>query len=491
MATSEGPLAYADRAALSVAPVNSTHRVPFFVASGRGFVYPAHYTIGGPTTGGPNGPNGPTATGGPNGPNGPNGPTTTGGTNGPNGPKGPPNGPNGATKFQAPKFQVTDIVFTGTLRDEQRVALASIVESVERTGSALCEMRTGFGKTVVALALCGAMRVRALVLVHTHTLLAQWVERAREFTGVEPPTARGSAALERCVASDAPLVIAMIQTVVAAAPSPSTGPTTPSTSSAPAAPAAPSPSAPTAALRGRFDLVIYDEVHHVCARAFSRAIFALRSPLAVGLSATVERADGLGVALGWFFGPSIRTSGSSIRATVERLALDDHGVEVTSVYNKALRRDAVNFSRLVSDLASCAARTEQIAARVRALLAEGRVALVVCSRVTHCAAMRDALAPYRVRVLAGGKGQGDDAPFDAIVGTSGTVGEGFDEPRLDTLVFATPVVAVTQAIGRILRRRNAMPPLVVDPVDPIAVCTGQWFKRVAAYKAAGHTITLR
>jgi superfamily II DNA or RNA helicase len=397
---------------------------------------------------------------------------------------------------------VTDIVFTGTLRDEQRVALASIVESVERTGSALCEMRTGFGKTVVALALCGAMRVRALVLVHTHTLLAQWVERAREFTGVEPPTARGSAALERCVASDAPLVIAMIQTVVAAGTTtPSTSsaaaPTTPSTSSTSSAPTGPATSStssaptPPAALRGRFDLVIYDEVHHVCARAFSRAIFALRSPLAVGLSATVERADGLGVALGWFFGPSIRTSGSSIRATVERLEMRDHGVEVTSVYNKALRRDAVNFSRLVSDLASCAPRTEQIAARVRALLAEGRVALVVCSRVTHCAAMRDALAPYRVRVLAGGKGQDDDAPFDAIVGTSGTVGEGFDEPRLDTLVFATPVVAVTQAIGRILRRRNAMPPLVVDPVDPIAVCTGQWFKRVAAYKAAGHAITLR
>jgi superfamily II DNA or RNA helicase len=480
MATTEGPLAYADRVALSVAPVNSTHRVPFFIASGRGFVYPAHYTIGAPPKEGPNGP----PTGGPNGP-------TTGGPNGPNGPTTTNDATKfQATKFQAPKgqskFQVTDIVFTGTLRDEQRVALASIVESVERTGSALCEMRTGFGKTVVALALCGAMRVRALVLVHTHTLLAQWVERAREFTGVEPPTARGSAALERCVASDAPLVIAMIQTVVAAGPS---APTTPSTSSTSSSTSA--PTAPTAALRGRFDLVIYDEVHHVCARAFSRAIFALRSPLAVGLSATVERADGLGVALGWFFGPSIRTSGSSIRATVERLEMRDHGVEVTSVYNKALRRDAVNFSRLVSDLASCAPRTEQIAARVRALLAEGRVALVVCSRVTHCAAMRDALAPYRVRVLAGGKGQDDDAPFDAIVGTSGTVGEGFDEPRLDTLVFATPVVAVTQAIGRILRRRNAMPPLVVDPVDPIAVCTGQWFKRVAAYKAAGHTITLR
>ena len=229
-------------------------------------------------------------------------------------------------------------------------------------------------------------------------------------------------------------------------------------------------------------------MHHVCARAFSRAIFALRSPMAVGLSVTVNRADGLGVALGWFFGPSIRTEGSAIRATIERLPLDDHGVEVTTVYNKALRRDAVNFARLVSDLAACDARTEQIAARVRELLAEGRVALVVCSRVSHCAAMRAALQPYHVRVLAGGRRQDSDAPFNVIVGTAGTVGEGFDEPSLDTLVFATPVVSVTQAIGRILRRHNAMCPLVLDPVDPISVCTAQWYKRLKAYKEAGYRV---
>jgi hypothetical protein len=225
----------------------------------------------------------------------------------------------------------------------------------------------------------------------------------------------------------------------------------------------------------------------VCARAFSRAIFALRSPMAVGLSATIDRADGLGVALGWFFGPSIRTDGSTIRATVERFDLGDHGVEVVTAYNRALRREAVNFSRLVSDLAACEARTAQIAERVRALLVEGRTPLVVCSRVTHCHSMRDALSPYRVRLLAGGKGH-DGEEFDAIVGTTGTVGEGFDEPRLDTLVFATPVVAVTQAIGRILRRRNAMPPLVLDPVDPIAVCSTQWFRRLQAYRNAGHRI---
>jgi superfamily II DNA or RNA helicase len=179
-----------------------------------------------------------------------------------------------------------------------------------------------------------------------------------------------------------------------------------------------------------------------------------------------------------------------MRATVERLALDDHGVEVTTVYNKALRRDAVNFSRLVSDLAACEPRTLQIAARVRELLTEGRTALVVCSRVAHCAAMRDALRPFAVRVLAGGKRQEAAEAFNAIVGTTGTVGEGFDEPSLDTLVFATPVVAVTQAIGRILRRRNALPPLVLDPVDPIAVCGTQWFRRLAAYKDAGHRVRL-
>lgn len=415
MATVEGCLSYADRTALSVAPVNSTRKVPFFVATGPGrYAYPRHF-------------------------------------------RGAANGAVGPAHSQL----AAPVAFTGTLRAEQRAVFASIVSSLNETGSALCELRTGFGKTVIALALCAEMRVRCLVLTHTSCLLAQWVQRTKEFTGTEPPTARGSAALARCVAGSAPVVIAMIQTVVAA---------------------------DEAIARGRFDLVIYDEVHHVCARAFSRAIFALRSPFAVGLSATVERADGLGVALGWFFGASIRTDGSSIRATVERLTLDDHGVEAVSIYNKALRRDAINFSRLISDLASCAPRTEQIAARVRELLGTGRVPLVVCSRVAHCAVFRAALAPYRVRVLAGGKGQADDAPFDVIVGTSSTVGEGFDEPRLDTLVFATPVVSVTQAVGRILRRRNAMPPLILDPVDPISVCTGQWFRRVSAYKAAGHSI---
>ena len=451
MATTEGPLTYADRRALSVAPANSTRTVPFFAASASGgFVYPAHYET---------------------------------------------DGPKRCKQAQSVEFPE----FTGTLRDEQSTALASIVESIEARGSALCEMRTGFGKTVVALALCAKLRVRALVLVHTHTLLEQWVERARDFLGVEALAVSGAPALSRCLESDAPLVVAMIQTVVATAPSGSKGPKGPAgpnprpaaPSLRPAGPSAPSPSAPAApcpqALALRFDLVVYDEVHHVCARAFSRAIFALRSPMAVGLSATIDRADGLGVALGWFFGPSIRTDGSTIRATVERFDLGDHGVEVVTAYNRALRREAVNFSRLVSDLAACEARTAQIAERVRALLAEGRTPLVVCSRVTHCHSMRDALSPYRVRLLAGGKGH-DGEEFDAIVGTTGTVGEGFDEPRLDTLVFATPVVAVTQAIGRILRRRNAMPPLVLDPVDPIAVCSTQWFRRLQAYRNAGHRI---
>ena len=57
----------------------------------------------------------------------------------------------------------------------------------------------------------------------------------------------------------------------------------------------------------------------------------------------------------------------------------------------------------------------------------------------------------------------DDVSF-AVVATGSYLGEGFDEPKLDTLVLATPVSwegVVTQYLGRLHREREGKSEVIV------------------------------
>jgi superfamily II DNA or RNA helicase len=69
------------------------------------------------------------------------------------------------------------------------------------------------------------------------------------------------------------------------------------------------------------------------------------------------------------------------------------------------------------------------------------------------------------------------------------VNEGFDLPKLNTLVMATPRSKIEQAVGRILRARSeAAPPLIVDVVDALPVFKNQSAKRNTWYRGRGYKI---
>jgi superfamily II DNA or RNA helicase len=341
----------------------------------------------------------------------------------------------------------------GELRAEQRAACERALAALDARGAAMLAMPTGAGKTVVALAVAAALATPTLVVVHRAALKAQWAERIGAWCGD---------------AAGARFEVVMIQTL---------------------------------ARRGveraaeRFGLVVYDEAHHLSARTFCAALMRVRTRYALALSATVERADGMHCATHAFFGEPLGGGArTELRATVVPVHVGACGVREVRAYNGAMRRATVNSARLLSDLASCAARTETVVARVGALLRAGRKALVLSHRRAHCVELAAALraAGFVVRVLMGGSHNapdGVDAPFDAVVGTTAAASEGFDEPRLDTLVLATPLVAVTQAVGRILRRANAHAPLVEDLVDvDLPTCARQWAARKRAYRALGHAV---
>ena len=64
--------------------------------------------------------------------------------------------------------------------------------------------------------------------------------------------------------------------------------------------------------------------------------------------------------------------------------------------------------------------------------------------------------------------------------------EGYDNPRLNTLVLASPKSNVEQSVGRILREKTNCNPLVVDIQDYFSVFNGMNYKRKNFYKKKGY-----
>jgi len=77
------------------------------------------------------------------------------------------------------------------------------------------------------------------------------------------------------------------------------------------------------------------------------------------------------------------------------------------------------------------------------------------------------------------------------LGTYNMVSEGFDLPKLDTLILATSKSDVEQSVGRIQRKHEYTEkdnvPLVVDIVDKLPMFERQAKKRQTFFKRMGYT----
>jgi len=61
-------------------------------------------------------------------------------------------------------------------------------------------------------------------------------------------------------------------------------------------------------------LSIFDEVHHVAAKVFSKAFFKVPAKFVLGLSATLERKDGCERVLNYFIGHTYSPTNPNYRA---------------------------------------------------------------------------------------------------------------------------------------------------------------------------------
>ena len=336
-------------------------------------------------------------------------------------------------------------------------------------------MACGNGKTVMALHIAAALGRRTMVIVHKEFLLNQWRERIGQFL----PDASVGRVQGPVLEADRDVVLVMLQTLA-------------------------SREFPDGALDG-FGTVIVDECHHCSAEVFSRALHKINFRHSLGLSATINRKDGLGRVFQWFLGAVVhRPARRDDKGAVEARVLRFEGPDAAA---PQYREESfvcgvrINMARMVSNVCAHAPRTAFLVATLLEAMARpgGCKALVLSERRNHLVDIQReilrAQPSLTVGFYVGGLKEAQlkaSESCDVILGTFSMAAEGMDIPALDTLVLASPKSDIEQSVGRILRQRpdeRTHVPRVIDILDDFSVFAAQGAKRRRFYKQRGFVVS--
>jgi superfamily II DNA or RNA helicase len=148
------------------------------------------------------------------------------------------------------------------------------MERVEYGGGGILEVPCGRGKTVMALKIISEIGRPAMIYVNKGFLADQWLERIATYL---PKASVGRIQADTFDVEGRDIVICMIQTVYDR------------------------DYTHYPAFR-QFGITIIDECHRIGSGQFSKAMFNITTPYVLGISATVDRKDGMEKALNLFMG---------------------------------------------------------------------------------------------------------------------------------------------------------------------------------------------
>lgn len=367
----------------------------------------------------------------------------------------------GNLKASTNQIEASDTVYS-KLVDESNATQRQYSGNALHCG--ILSLPTGYGKTTVALHIMCRLGYKTLIIVHKEFLMNQWVERISHFV----PAARiGYIQGPKADVANKDVVIGMLQSL--------------------------SSKDYDRALFREFGLTIVDETHHICTRMFSKSLLKYNTKYLLGLSATIERKDGLTNVLHWLMGPVLYQTHRSQKRDVMVTKCDYDCEEYKNEF-PLNRTGKANMPQAINQLTESADRNRFIVSLVRTCIDAQRKVLVLTDRRQHCVDILELCKDITIGGLyIGGMKAEELAESETkalIIGTFTLAHEGLDIPALDTLILATPKSDIVQAVGRILRETpgKSNHPLVMDVVDHWGPFKGQYYKRQKYYKSTGFTI---
>lgn len=355
--------------------------------------------------------------------------------------------------------------FTSTLRDNQVPLYDEFVKEVKakKTGFIL-QARTGSGKSCVLLKFLEHLKINALIIVPTTSLLTQWQDMIVEHTAY---TKEDIGHVQAGIADykGKPITIGLIQSVCRDKYGED--------------------------FKKHFGVIIYDELHRTGCEHFSKVVPMFTAKYRIGATGTLERPDGMDIVFRNHLGEVIISLGGEREEEVRPkiLAVGYKGAKkfiphwATGI--PIIRKRGVIISALAKDNS----RNDMLVANTIKLAMSGRRILVLSDRIDQLTYMLNHTDPIHkpglfIRKTAKEEKERILHECQILFATFGLFATGMDVPDLAGLVLATPQARVRQAVGRISRLYEGKKrPIIIDIVDnDISECVRWYRSRTVEYK---------
>lgn len=364
-----------------------------------------------------------------------------------------------------------NITFNSPLRPIQEPIIEAYLNKIkdkEISGGIICA-GCGVGKTIMAIYLISILKKKAIILVHKEFLMNQWKERIQQFT---PDAKVGIIQGPKYDIGNKDIVIGMIQSIS-------------------------NKDYPPFVFED-FGFLIADECHHLGAKTFCKSLKKVSTAYTLGLSATPNRKDGLSNVFKYYLGDIVyktqKEKDSNILVDIYQYYYKDasYGNQLLNYQNRP------NNAGMINQIANCEKRNNFIIDLVKKHYQEKRKILILTERLSQVAYLYENIELLELPVgkYCGGMKQvqlDKSLEMDILVGTYTMIEEGFDCPKLDTLIMATPKSTIEQSVGRILRKKPSeriIPPLIIDLVDMFSTYSNKGLVRRKYYKKNNYSVSL-
>lgn len=361
---------------------------------------------------------------------------------------------------------VIDLKFNGTLRDHQIDVVNKYMEYIKQDDiyGGCFEIDCGMGKTVMALYIITMLKKKTFVVIHKNFLLQQWIERIKQYV----PNARiGVIQGEKMDYKDKDIVLCMLQ----------------STSMKPYPPE----------VFEDFGFMVVDEVHHISSRIFSRALPRSSGIYTLGLSATMNRKDGLSKVFHMYLGDIIVTLKNADQfVTVNKINYitdDEDFKEVPTDY-----KGTVAYSTLMTKISKNHDRCDFVVNIIEKILSNTNEQMIAFSEYKYpLTYIYDKIKQKNVcsvGMYVGGMKQKElekSEKKQLILATYKMASEGLDIKTISLTLFISSIVDPEQASGRMLRIKHDNPTLY-EIIDPHQTFQNHSLKRNKYYKSKKYKI---